>query len=35
VVVASLGERPGVVRADLDLAALRRFREEFPAWRER
>ena len=35
VVVASLGERPGVLHVELDLGALRRFREEFPAWRER
>ena len=32
---ASLGRREGVLRAELDLAALRRFREEFPVWRER
>jgi predicted amidohydrolase len=33
--IASLGRREGVLRAELDLAALRRFREEFPVWRER
>jgi predicted amidohydrolase len=35
VVVASLGERPGILEAELDLGALRLFRREFPAWRER
>jgi len=35
VVVASLGGRPGVLHAELDLGALRAFRDEFPAWRER
>ena len=35
VVVASLGERPGVLTAEIDLLGLREFREEFPAWRER
>jgi len=35
VIVASLGERPGVLHAELDLGALRRYREEFSAWRER
>ncbi len=35
VVIASLGGRPGVLHAELDLGALRRFRDEFPAWRER
>ena len=33
--IASLGRREGVLRAELDLIALRRFREEFPVWRER
>lgn len=33
--IASLGRREGVLRAELDLAALRRFREEFPVWCER
>jgi predicted amidohydrolase len=33
--IASLGRREGVLRAELDLVALQRFREEFPVWRER
>ncbi len=35
VVVASLGEREGVLKAEIDLRVLRGFREEFSAWRER
>jgi predicted amidohydrolase len=35
VVVASLGEREGILKAEIDLRALREFREEFSAWRER
>ena len=33
--VAALGGEEGILRAEIDLLALRRFREEFPAWRER
>lgn len=33
--VASLGGEEGILRAEIDLLALRAFREEFPAWRER
>lgn len=32
--IARGGGEEGVVRAELDLAGLREFREEFPAWRE-
>ncbi len=35
VALARLGGEEGIVRAELDLAGLRAFREEFPAWRER
>jgi len=35
VIAASLGEGPGVLSAEIDLARLREYREEFPAWRER
>jgi len=35
VAVAGLGGEEGVVRAELDLAGMRAFRKEFPAWRER
>ncbi len=33
--VASLGDEEGILRAKIDIRALRDFREEFPAWRER
>jgi predicted amidohydrolase len=33
--IASLGSGEGVLQTSLDLARLRRFREEFPVWRER
>jgi predicted amidohydrolase len=33
--VAALGVREGVLRAEMDLEALRGFRDEFSAWRER
>ncbi len=33
--VAALGFREGVLRAEIDLEALRDFRDEFSAWRER
>ena|GEM_PF-40706 len=32
---AALGAEEGILRANVDLEALREFREEFPAWRER
>ena len=35
VVFGCLGGGEGVLRAELDLAGMRAFREEFPAWRER
>ena len=33
--VAALGGEEGILRSELDLKALRKFRKEFPAWRER
>lgn len=32
--LADLGDGPGVVTATLDLGALRRYRDKFPAWRD-
>lgn len=33
-VVGTLGDRPGVLSIELDLAGLREWREKFPAWRD-
>ncbi len=33
--IAALGGEEGILRSELDLKALRKFRKEFPAWRER
>lgn len=33
--IAALGDREEILQAEIDLVALRKFRKEFPAWRER